>query len=133
MPVFVDTNVIVYAFGRDEFKVRAAEDILGRQPTISTQVINEFLSVCRVKLGMDRPTRHRLALELMAGCSVVAVDSAIVAKAMELEERTGLAYWDALIVAASLLSGCDTLCSEDMQHGQVIESVTILNPFLAGR
>jgi predicted nucleic acid-binding protein len=127
---FADTNVIVYAFGRDESKVRTAEGILGQQPTISTQVLNEFISVCRIKLGMDRPTRHRLAAELMAGCRVVALDSPIVVKAMDIETRTGLAYWDALIVAASLLSGCDTLYTEDMQHGQTIERLTIVNPFL---
>jgi predicted nucleic acid-binding protein len=128
---FVDTNIIVYAFGRDEFKVSISEGLLGQQPTISTQVLNEFLSVCRIKLGMDRPTRHRLAIELMSACRIVALDSPIVLKAMDIETRTGLAFWDALIVAASLLSGCDILYSEDMQHGHTIEGLTIINPFLS--
>jgi predicted nucleic acid-binding protein len=51
VPAFLDTNIIVYAFGRDEFKVSVSEGLLGQQPTISTQVLNEFLSVCRIKLG----------------------------------------------------------------------------------
>ena len=67
MPDFVDTNVVVYAFGQDAAKVDKAESILRSQPTISVQVINEFLSVCRVKLGFDIATRHRLASELLAG------------------------------------------------------------------
>ena len=89
MAVFVDTNVVVYAFGQDAAKVERAESILGEQPTISVQVINEFLSVCRVKLGFDIATRHRLAGELLAGCNVVALDSRVVEKAMEIESHGG--------------------------------------------
>jgi predicted nucleic acid-binding protein len=48
-----------------------------------------------------------------------------------MEARYHLNYWDALIVAAALLAGCDTLYTEDLQHGQVIEGrLTVVNPFL---
>ena len=131
MPAFVDTNVVVYAFGQDAAKVERAESILGEQPTISVQVINEFLSVCRVKLGFDLATRHRLASELLAGCNVVALDSRVVEKAMEIESQSGISYWDALIVAAAILSGCETLYSEDFQHLRVFDGVlTVVNPFV---
>jgi predicted nucleic acid-binding protein len=94
-------------------------------------VVNEFLNVCRVKLKLDIATRHALARELIAGCDVVVLDSNVVDKAMALEAQTGLSYWDCLIVAAALLSGCDTLYSEDMQHGQIFEGrLTVRNPFL---
>lgn len=59
-PDFVDTNIAIYAFGQDGVKVAAAEKLLSGKPTISAQVVNEFLNVCRVKLGMDLPTRHAL-------------------------------------------------------------------------
>ena len=68
MPVFVDTNVVVYAFGRDEAKAAISEAILADQPTVSVQVISEFLNVSRVKLGLEIQVRHRLAQELLAGC-----------------------------------------------------------------
>ena len=55
MAVFADTNV-VYAFAKDNARVAVAEDRLQKQPTISVQVISEFLNVCRNKLGMDVPT-----------------------------------------------------------------------------
>lgn len=130
MPVFVDTNIVVYAFGQDAAKVERAEAILEAQPTVSVQVINEFLNVCRVKLGLDTATRHQLANELLAGCHVVALDSRVVARAMQIEDQAGIAYWDALIVAAALLSGCDTLYSEDFQHGRVFEGrLTVVNRF----
>jgi predicted nucleic acid-binding protein len=136
VPVFVDTNIAVYAFGLDEAKKAKGRELLARQPTISTQVVNEFLNVCRVKLKLDIAVRHVLARELIAGCDVVMLDSnvvdkAMVLEAMVLEAQTGLSYWDCLIVAAALLSGCDTLYSEDMQHGQIFEGrLTVLNPFL---
>jgi len=130
VPVFVDTNVVVYAFGRDEAKIAISEAILAGKPTVSVQVVSEFLNVCRVKLGLEMQVRHRLAQELLAGCNVVAIDSRVVAKAMEIESGAGIAYWDALIVAAALLAGCDTLYSEDLQHGYVFENrLTVLNPF----
>ena len=131
MPIFVDTNVVVYALGQDAAKFERAESILGNQPTISVQVINEFLSVCRVKLGLDIATRHRLANELLAGCNVVALDARVIEKAMEIERQNGVSFWDALIVAAAILSGCETLYSEDLQHLRVFDGLlTVVNPFI---
>ena len=85
MPAFADTNVVVYAFSKDDAKIAVAEGIIEKQPIISVQVISEFLNVCRIKLGMDVPTRHKLARELLAGCSVVALEPRVVEKAMEVE------------------------------------------------
>lgn len=132
MLAFVDTNIAIYAFGKDEAKVEAAEKLLTGKPTISAQVVNEFLNICRVKLGMDLATRHALAKELIAGCRVVSVDTATVKLAMNIAESHSVSHWDALIVAAALLAGCDTLYSEDMQNEQVFEGrLTVVNPFLA--
>lgn len=130
MSVFVDTNIVVYAFSGDAARAERAEAILESQPTISVQVVNEFLSVCRVKLGLDIATRHRLAGELLVGCNVVALDLRVVVKAMEIETQANISYWDALIVAAALLSGCDTLYTEDLQHLQVFDGkLTVVNPY----
>jgi predicted nucleic acid-binding protein len=132
VPAFADTNVVVYAFAKDEAKISIAEGILEKQPTISVQVISEFLNVCRTKLGMDLPTRHKLAEELIAGCNVVSLDPRVVEKAMEIEAQTQISYWDALIVAAALLSGCDTLYTEDLENGRTFEGqLTVVNPFAA--
>ena len=130
VPAFADTNVVVYVFAKDEAKIAIAEGILEKQPTISVQVINEFLNVCRTKLGMDIPTRHKLARELIAGCNVVVLDPRVVEKAMEVESEGQISYWDALIVAAALLSGCDTLYSEDLEDGRTFDGqLTVVNPF----
>jgi len=71
VPIFVDTNIAIYAFGKDEAKVETAEKLLSGKPTISAQVVNEFLNVCRVKLGMNLATRHALARALLAGCDTL--------------------------------------------------------------
>lgn len=129
--VFADTNVAVYPFGQDRSKAKVAREILDAAPFISTQVVSEFLNVCRVKLHLDKATRHQLARELMESCPVVAVDADIVGHAMRLESRYGFSWWDSLIVAAALGTGCGTLYSEDLQHGQVIEGrLGVVNPFL---
>jgi len=131
VPAFADTNVVVYAFAKDDAKIAVAEDILEKQPTISVQVISEFLNVCRVKLGMDISTRHKLARELIAGCNVVALDPRVVEKAMEVESEGQISYWNAQIVAAALLSGCDTLFTEDLEHGRTFDGqLTVINPFV---
>ena len=128
--VFADTNIVVYAYGVDPVKLDPAKSIVNASPVISTQVINEFHNVARRKLGLDMPTRHRVAADLLQSCRVIAVDQSIVAAAMQIEARYQLSYWDALILAAALAAGCDTLYSEDMQDGQVFEGrLTIKNPF----
>ena len=80
---------------------------------------------------MDVPTRHKLARELIAGCNVVALEPRVIEKAMQIEAQGPISYWDALIVAAALLSGCDTLYTEDLQHGQRFDGqLTVVNPFV---
>jgi len=61
-----------------------------------------------------------------------AIDHSTVESAWSVESRYGLPYWDALIVAAAQAQGCRYLLSEDLQHGQQVDSVQILNPFLVG-
>ena len=129
--VFADTNIVVHAYGVDPAKITAAQAIINAAPVISTQVINEFHNVARRKLGLDMVTRHRVATDLLQCCRVVAIDQAIVAAAMRVESRYQVSYWDALILAAALAAGCDTLYSEDLQDGQVFEGrLTVKNPFV---
>lgn len=66
-------------------------------------------------------------------CRLVPVDARTHDRALEIAERYGFSGYDALIVAAALLAGCDTLYSEDMQAGQRIDrQLAVVNPFLSG-
>ncbi len=130
MPAFVDTNVAVYALGRDTDKKTRARQILDAAPIASSQVINEAISVLMGKQRFAREEAYEVAAALMKLVAVAPVTANTVRDAMTVGMRHDLSHWDALIVAGALATGCDTLYSEDMQHGQVFEGrLTVKNPF----
>ena len=101
-----------------------------RQPVISTQVVNEFISVLTGKQRVPRDRANRYARILLRRCEVVSLTPQTVERAICIGERYQLSHWDALIVAAALLTSCDVLYSEDLQDSQVFErSLTVKNPF----
>jgi len=127
---FVDSNILVYAFAFDE-RSTAAEALLQRGPVISVQGLNEFANVARRKLGMNWDELRESLVVIRAFCPVILplnIDTH--ENALRLAERYGFATFDALIVASALEAECDTLWSEDMQHGMVIDGrLRIANPF----
>jgi len=131
MDDFLDTNVVLYAFGNDEFKRNIASNFLALYPYISTQVINECSHVMRRKL---RWTPEKITEELDVLLILVrlkTVDIHHIRLAWKLAGRYGFSHYDSLMVASALAAGCKHLYSEDMQHGQIIEnSLQIINPFL---
>jgi len=128
---FADTNIPLYALDVDGEKRKKALALLRGNPVISVQVVNEFISVATGKMKLARPQINRLARVMMKRCEVVTMDAAMVKEAIALGERYQLSHWDSLIVAAALRANCDTLYSEDMQHGQLIDRrLTVINPFI---
>lgn len=131
MPAFVDTNVVVYALGRDNDKQSRARHILEATPIASSQVINETIAVLTGKQQFTREEACEVVEALMKLVAVAPVTATTVRDAMALGLRYGLSHWDALIVAAALHTSCDTLYSEDLQHGQVFDGrLTVVNPFV---
>lgn len=132
MKAFFDTNVLIYAVSQDERKRRAGH-ILRSGGVISVQVLNEFTHVSRRKLGLDWAV---IELAVMQFHDVFDEVRPLTAQthgaALTLARDHGFAFYDALIVAAAIEAGCDTLYSEDMQHGRTIHDLKILNPFVEG-
>ncbi|EIC19809.1 PIN domain-containing protein [Thiorhodovibrio frisius] len=127
---FVDTNVAVYALDADPHRHERAFAIMRQSPVISAQIVNEFLSVLTSKKGVPRERANRYARIMLRRCEVVPLTVQVVERAISIGERYQVSHWDALVVAAALLSGCDTLYSEDLQDGQVFERcLTVRNPF----
>ena len=127
---FVDTNVVLYTIGKDARKAAIAREFVGAQPAISIQVVNESISVCLRKLSFTRENAYAFGRTLMDQTEVLSLDEATLDRAAAVATRYQLSHWDALIVASALLAGCDTLYSEDLQHGQVFdEQLTAVNPF----
>jgi predicted nucleic acid-binding protein len=129
--VFADSNLFIYAESDDGEKTERARAIIEARPVISVQVINETVSVLTRKYGFTLAEAHEIAESLLDLCEVVPVEAATIREAVRLAKRYPLSHWDSLIVAAALLANCDTLYSEDLQHGQVIDGrLTVVNPFL---
>ncbi|MHB9100695.1 MAG: PIN domain-containing protein [Sulfuricella sp.] len=129
---FSDTNIVLYTIGQDIRKAGIARGIVATRPLVSAQVVNEAVNVCLRKLGFDREKAYAFADSVMRRTDVLPVDETTIRKSAELAIRYQLSNWDALIAAAAMLAGCDTLYSEDMQNGQVFESqLTVVNPFLS--
>lgn len=127
---FVDSNVVVYAYSEDE-RALAAEAVLRLAPVISVQVLAEFTSVARRKLGFDWARINRSIADLLIVCTtVLPISMPTHSSARGIAERFKLRIYDATIIASALESGCDTLFSEDMRDGMVIEgALTIRDPF----
>jgi predicted nucleic acid-binding protein len=129
---FADSNVVLYTIGKDARKAEIARALLAEPQAVSVQVVNECVSVCLRKLSFTREQAYAFARTLMDRTEVLSLDESTVDQAAALAIRYQLSHWDALIVAAALLAGCETLYSEDLQHGQVFDSrLTVINPFLA--
>lgn len=130
MKPFFDTNVLVYAASRDPRR-DTADRVLRDGGVISVQVLNEFTNVCRRKLQLDWPhievalTRFREIFD-----DIVPLNLATHTAAVAVARDHGLAFYDALIVAAAIEAECQVLYSEDLQHGRRFGDLTIINPFL---
>ena len=135
-PVFVDSNVIVYA--RDASDVvkqeRAARWLAylwrERVGRISTQVLSEYYVAVTRKLEPGLPAQEAWDdVQALLTWRPYPIDAAVLARGREVELRYRLSWWDSLIVAAAQLQGCAVLLSEDMQDGAVYGGVTIRSPF----
>lgn len=127
---FFDTNVLLYLLSGDDTKADRAEELVAGGGIISVQVLNEFASVARRKLGMSWGEIHEILSQVRSVCPVEPMTLEGHDRGVELAKRHGFQIYDAMIVASALLAGCTLLYSEDMQNGQVIDGrLTIRNPF----
>jgi predicted nucleic acid-binding protein len=133
-PVFVDTNVLLYAAdSRDPDKQRAAaawrsELWRSRRGRVSYQVLQEFY-VQALRMSPKQEEAARAEVRDLFAWEPLAIDEPVLETAWDLQERFSLSFWDALIVAAAFTLECSYLLTEDLSHGQVLDGVRIVNPF----
>lgn len=135
-PVFVDTNILIYARDASERgKQAVAAECLAwlwreRLGRTSTQVLSEYyVNVTRkLKPGLPANQAWEDVSALMAW-HPMAIDAAVLRRAREIEREWRLGWWDSMVVATAQLQGCGTLLTEDLQAGAVIGGVKIVNPF----
>jgi predicted nucleic acid-binding protein len=136
VPVFVDTNVLVYARDASDLEKQAAAAAwiehlwtcaAGR---LSVQVLQEYYVTTTRKLDPGLPVEEaRQDVRDLAAWRPVRIDEAIVETAWRLEDRYRLAFWDSLIVAAAQSAGCEVVLTEDLQAGLEIDGLRIVDPF----
>ncbi|KHD06880.1 twitching motility protein PilT [Candidatus Thiomargarita nelsonii] len=132
---FVDANVLIYRRDSSEpvkqQKATAWIDFLwqSKQGHLSVQVLNEFYVIVTRKLkpGMDIEAARADVRALMMW---QPIDTVVVEKAWIIQDRFLFSWWDSLIVAAAQVAQCRYLLTEDLQDGQELDSVIVVNPFI---
>jgi predicted nucleic acid-binding protein len=127
---FFDTTILIYSVSSDKSRSATAERLLAEGGYVSVQVLNEFAAVARRKLKMSWAETTEALLAIRALCeSPIPHSIATHEAALEIAARYGYSFYDALILAAALEAKCDILYTEDLQTGQTLGSLRILNPF----
>jgi predicted nucleic acid-binding protein len=134
---FVDTNLLVYAHDRHAgTKAIRAQELLAqlwkeKRGVLSTQVLQEFCVNVRRKFQQPMTlTEVREAVLAYKSWRLIVNTANSILRALELEQRYQMSFWDAMIVQAAESAGCEVLYSEDLSHGQEYGGVLVVNPFL---
>ena len=133
---FLDTNIFIYTFDhtatrKQEIATELLEDAIRGKGCISYQVIQEFLNVASRRLSpplTETQSQQYLKTVLAPLCEFYP-GSDFFRRGLDIKERWRFSWYDSLIITAALECGCETLYSEDLQHKQKIESLTVINPF----
>jgi predicted nucleic acid-binding protein len=136
MRSFFDTNILVYLFDEDSPGKKAQAQVLLEKETesgrvlLSTQVLQEFYVAVTRKLEVPLPAeKAEEAVSRFRVLPLVEISSSHILKAIRKSIRLQFSFWDALIIEAALSGGASILYTEDLQHGQTIDNLKILNPF----
>lgn len=134
---FIDTNVFVYQLeGIDTRKAEIANELIERgiatrTGCISFQVIQECVNTAirKAEVRLTEDEMRRYLEDVLAPLYHVQPSVRLYGKSLDIHARYRFGFYDSLIVAAAMEAGCKSLYTEDLQHGQRIEGVTIVNPF----
>jgi predicted nucleic acid-binding protein len=133
--VFVDTNILIYAHDVDaKLKHKVAKSVLAelwshRTGVLSMQVLQEFyVNVTRkIPTPLSKSAAHNVVNTYAIWCTQTSPTE--ISAAFRIEEESRISFWDAMIVAAAAKCGASRILSEDLNSGQMIESIRIENPF----
>lgn len=130
--VFLDSNILVYAQDTGSAdKQRRSRELIARladsgDGVISTQVMQEFFVSVTRKLGVP-PLAAKAILKTFTVFEIVTAGPELIHEAIDCAVLNAISFWDALILAAAASAGCGILCTEDLNHGQIIMGVKVQN------
>ena len=133
---FLDTNILAYTFDKNALQKQAIakkllEEALTGRGCISFQVVQEFINIALRKFNPPLSTEQAekyLQTILFFLCEYYP-DETLYQRALGIQKRWRFSWYDSLIITAALELDCDILYSEDLQHKQEIETLTVINPF----
>ena len=133
MKSFIDSNVLIY-WTDDSTRADVVEQLLVADASISIQVLNEFTNVLFKKRALPLNQIRKWCDTLLDVCEVHELSVKTHSLALQLMAKYKLSFYDANIVSAAGLAGCDVLYSEDMHDGLIVRfpdktSLSIRNPF----
>ena len=129
-----DTNVLIYAFAKNDSRAAIAERLLARGGAVGVQNLDEFANVAVRKLAMPwKEVLAALSVIRVLCPSPVPLTVRTHDAALRISGRYGYHIYDSLVIAAALEARCGTLYSEDLKDGQAIDGMTLRNPFASRR
>jgi predicted nucleic acid-binding protein len=130
--ILVDTNIWVYAHleSPEDARFKQASQIVGNPSglVVSVQVLNEYYSVMLKNRADDALIQANIQT-IMDRFEICWFTAELLQRSYALRNRYRYSCWDSLILAAAVESGCSAIYTEDLQHGQIVENVKIINPF----
>jgi predicted nucleic acid-binding protein len=127
---FLDSNIVLYLASENLAKADRAQELVAEGGTISVQVLNEIANVSRRKMGLSWAETRNFLLMIRGLLEVKPITIDIHNVGISQAERYKLSVYDSMIVSAALSAECDTLLSEDLQNGLLINGrLRVLNPF----
>ena len=136
MASFFDTNILLYALHAAEKRKQAVARALikrhadARSLVLSTQVLQEYFVNATRKFGLTAE-EARGDVEQYAKARIIQVSPELILEAIDLHRLHSVSLWDSLVVCAARAAKCGELFSEDLQAGQVLGGVRVVNPFAA--
>ncbi|MFZ2651208.1 MAG: PIN domain-containing protein [Burkholderiaceae bacterium] len=135
--VFIDTNVFIYHLDTTDKRKHAVAERIVRDglasgnACISFQVVQECLNTAlrKAEVALDTDAARSYLDTVLIPLMQVPASAALYHRALDVRARWQFSFYDSLIVAAALAAGCSRLISEDLQHAQRIDSLSIHNPF----
>ena len=139
MPHFLDTNILLYSISQNPAETRQRDRAIrlleDDEGALSIQVLQEFY-VQATRASRPDAIAHEVAAGLIESWTRFQIQDMtlpVLNEALRISKRYRLSFWDSTIIAAARAIGCDRLFTEDLNHGQKVEGITILNPFRARR
>ncbi len=133
--IFVDTNILVSSLYnpapslKKKARLRLKDLERRNHGVISTQVLQEFYVAATRKLGVEALLAKQI-VQRFENFEVVTISPLMIYNAIDCSITAQISFWDALIVIAAEISKCEFIWTQDLNPGQVIREVRIMNPLM---